>query len=86
MSNESEDSPKIKSAISEKLIEALVAFYQPAESLTEADDTKSSHELISEMSGIEEIFPYEVNRLMEEGGFKLHYNGSEYVWLLKLKN
>lgn len=86
MSTESEDSPKLQSAISEKLIEALVAFYQPAESLADSDDTKSTQELIGEMSGIEEIFPYEVNRLMEVGGFKLHYNGSEYVWLLKLKN
>ena len=86
MNAESEDSPKVKSVISEKLVKALNAFYQPAESLADSDDTKSTRELIAEMSGIEEIFPYEVDTLMEKNGFKLHYNGSEYVWLLKLKN
>lgn len=85
MITNSENSPKIKSAISEKLIVALAAFYQPAESLADADDSKSTLELIDEMSGIEQIYPYEVNELMERNGFKLHYNGSGYLWLLKLK-
>lgn len=86
MTDEAKDSEIPKTGISMQLMGALTQFYKPAESFADSDDTKSTQELITEMSSIEEIFPYEVNRLMEENCFKLHYNGSEYVWLLKLKN
>ena len=72
-----------KYAISEKLIDALTQHYQPALDYFNSDETKSTQELINEMADMEEIFPYEVNRLMEERGFKIHYDGSGYVWLLK---
>jgi hypothetical protein len=85
MKTENEDPEEKKSRISETLVEALTAYYEPAETFEAADDTKTTQELISEMSDIEDISPYEVNRLMEEHQFKIHYNGSSYVWLLKLK-
>lgn len=85
MSDKNEDSLKKESVISEKLIEALVAYYHPAETFEDATDTKSTQELINEMIDMDEIYPYEVNRLLEEHGFKIMYNGSGYVWLLKTK-
>jgi hypothetical protein len=71
--------------ISKKLVNALTTYYQPANSLADSDDTKSTQDLISEMSDMEEILPYEVNRLMEESGFIIHYDGNNYVWLLKIR-
>jgi len=72
--------------IAAKLIEALIAFYEPCSTPADADDTKSTLELIDEMDPIQDsIFPFEINALMETNGFKLHYNGSGYVWLLKIK-
>jgi len=72
--------------IAAKLIEALTSYYDPCTTPADADDTKSTQELIEEMDQIQDaIFPFEVNALMEQHGFKLHYNGSGYVWLLKIK-
>ena len=67
------------------MIEALSAYYKPAETPVEADETKSTQYLINEMSDMEEIYPYEVNRLMETRGFKIYYTGTNFVWLLKVK-
>jgi hypothetical protein len=70
---------------SEKLFEAFMQYYSPALHPDQADEMKSTTELIEEMEGIDEILPWEINKLMEENGFKLHYTGSGYVWLLKIK-
>ncbi|MEI7844715.1 MAG: hypothetical protein WCK35_02825 [Chloroflexota bacterium] len=85
MSNLNVDPETTKSAISVKLVEALITFYEPANTFQESDDSKTTAELLNEMGDMEEIYPYEVNRLMEERGFKIHYDGSGYVWLLKKK-
>ena len=71
--------------IVEKLMNRLIEFYSPADSPTEADETKSTQELIDEMEQIQDcVMPWEINKLMELHGFKLHYTGSGYVWLLKM--
>ena len=57
-----------------------------AENYADSDVTKTTQELIEEMSNMEEIYPYEVNRLMEEHFFKINYNGTNYAWLLKIKS
>lgn len=85
MSNTIENQEEIKLKIIERLIEAFTSRYEAAIDISDSDEMKSTQELIEEMSDIEEIFPYEVNRLMEEYGFKIHYNGKNYVWLLKEK-
>lgn len=85
MSDNKDDQEGKGSQISQKLVEALASFYQPAINLVDSDETKSTQDIISEMSDMEEVFPYKVNRLMEESGFKIHYDGTNYVWLLKMR-
>lgn len=85
MSNINVDPEATKPTISVKLVDALMSYYEPANTLKESDDSKTTAELLNEMGDMEEIFPYEVNHLMEERGFKIHYDGSGYVWLLKKK-
>jgi len=72
-------------SFSEKLFDALMAFYIPAESPASADEMKSTQELLEEM---EQILPSisidDINTVMESNGFKLHYTGSGYVWLLRV--
>lgn len=87
---ENSDEPKTEKTddptIVETLIETLTQFYHPALTFADADETKSTQELIDEMEGIQDcIQPWSVNKLMESHNFKLHYNGSGYVWLLKMK-
>lgn len=82
---EKDDQPKLPTII-EKLFESLMAFYTPAETAAEATETKSTQELIEEMDQIADgIFPFQVNVFMETNGFKLHYTGLGYVWLLKTR-
>lgn len=79
---EGSESPKI-SPIAEKLVASLTAYYYPADDFHEADETKSTRDLIEEMESVEEITASEVNFLMESYGFKLYYTGSGYEWMLK---
>ena len=84
MSEDDEKQPT--PSFSEKLFEALMAFYSPAENPSEADEMKSTQELIEEMEQIfPSVLPEEINVLMESKGFKLHYTGSGYAWLLKVR-
>ena len=82
----SENDEKQPDPILNALIDALLCYYLPAETASEADESKSTQEIIEEMDQIEEVLPSIVNNLMVEHGFKLNYTGSGYVWLLKLKN
>jgi len=73
-------------SFSEKLFDALMAFYVPVENPALADEMKSTQELIEEMEQIvSSISPDEINAIMETNGFKLHYTGIGYVWLLKVR-
>jgi len=73
-------------SFSEKLFDALMAFYAPAENLASADEMKSTQELLEE---IEQVLPSistgDINTVMKSNGFKLHYTGYGYVWLLKTR-
>ena len=80
-----EENPEVYT-LSEKLFEALTAWYIPAESPKDADETKSTQDLIEEMETMQEVSPWEVNKLMEGAGFKIHYTGSGYEWMLKLRS
>lgn len=81
-----EDEKKSEYPIVERLVESLTSYYSPAKNPSEADESKTTQELIEEMEQIQDsIYPWEVNRLMEQKGFIMHYTGSGYVWLLKLK-
>lgn len=83
--DEKDDQKPEEPTLSEKLFEALTAWYRPAENPQDADETKSTQDLIEEMETMQEVLPWEVNKLMETGGFKIHYTGSGYEWLLKKK-
>jgi len=73
-------------SFSEKLFDALMAFYVPAENPASADEMKSTQDLIEEMEQMEtDVSPDEINVLMESHGFILHYTGNGYVWLLKTR-
>jgi len=73
-------------SFSEKLFDALMAFYTPAENSASADEMKSTQDLIEEMEQtLPSVSPNEINTIMETNGFKLHYTGSSYVWLLKIR-
>lgn len=82
----SENDEKQQNPILSALIDALLSYYSPAENTSEADDSKSTQDLIEEMDQIADVSPDDVNKLMEEHGFKLNYTGSGYVWMLKTKN
>lgn len=84
MSENEEKQPK--PAFSEKIFDALMAFYAPAEDAAAADEMKSTQDIIEEMDQVQsDISTDEINSLMETQGFKLYYNGSGYVWLLKIR-
>ena len=84
--DKNEETPQAPApTISKQIFDSLMAFYSPAETPAEADEQKSTYELIEEMGEIEEITPAAVNKLMMNDGFRLHYTGMGYVWLLNIK-
>ncbi|MEI7424322.1 MAG: hypothetical protein WCK18_19625 [Prolixibacteraceae bacterium] len=85
MSNSTEIQEEKKPSLVEKLVEAFTLHYEPAIDVSDSDEMKSTRDILAEMNSIDEIFPYEVNKLMEDYGFKIHYNGNNFVWLLKEK-
>ena len=81
-----DDEKEPRPSFSEKLFDALMAFYVPAENPASADEMKSTQDLIEEMEQIlPSVSPEEINTIMETNGFKLHYTGIGYVWLLKVR-
>ena len=81
-----QDEKKLEIPIVERLVESLTNYYSPVCTPADADETKSTQELIEEMEQIQDsISPWEVNKLMEQNGFTMHYTGSGYVWLLRIK-
>lgn len=83
--DDDDDEPKKPKGISveESLVAMIHDRYEPVESLPESTDQKTTLELVDEMEGTADVNKNAVKRAMEEFGFKLHYTGSEYVWLLK---
>ena len=85
MSTSIENQEEKPLSLVEKLVEAFTLHYEPAIDVSDTDEMKSTRDILSEMNSIDEISPYEVNKLMEDHGFNIHYNGSCFVWLLKEK-
>ena len=85
MSNSIENQEEKSLSLVEKLIEAFTLHYEPSIDFSDTDEMKSTKDIISEMSSIEEISTDEINKVMEDHGFNIHYNGSSFVWLLKEK-
>lgn len=72
-----------KESVEESLVNLIFERYAPAESFPESTDQKSTLDLIDEMESTCEVYKSKVKMAMEAKGFKLHYTGSEFIWLLK---
>lgn len=66
----------------ESLVALIFDRYAPAESFPESTDQKTTIDLIDEMESTTDVSKSLVKLAMEEFGFKLHYTGNEFVWLL----
>lgn len=67
------------------LISALGRFYQPATSLQEATDLKTTSELVDEFAGFSNLTKEVIHEAMKEAGYKIEYTGAGFAWLLKNK-
>lgn len=81
--NKTEPAEQSSKMVFTHIIETFTRFYTPAASLADADDIKTTLDLIDEMESIATIYPIEVSTALTQAGFKLHYTGTQYVWLLK---
>jgi len=72
-----------KPSIEESLVALIFDRYAPAETFPESTDHKTTLDLIDEMESTTDVSKSKVKMAMEDFGFKLHYTGNEYVWLLK---
>jgi len=72
-----------KESVEESLVDLIFDRYAPAESYPESTDQKTTLDLIDEMESTCEVYKSKVKMAMEAKGFKLHYTGSEFIWLLK---
>lgn len=83
--DEEVDEKKVDQIISteESLVALIFDRYAPAETYPESTETKSTLELIDEMESSADVSKSKIKLAMENKGFKLHYTGNEFVWLLK---
>jgi len=83
--DENMDEEKMPKEISveESLVAMIYDRYEPVNSLPESTDQKTTIELVDEMESTADVSRNAVKKAMEGMGFKLHYTGSEYVWILR---
>ena len=72
-----------KPSIEEELVTLIFERYEPVETMPESTDQKSTIDLVDEMESSAEVSKNKVVMALKEYGFKLHYTGGEYLWLLK---
>lgn len=90
--DQTESTPEIKDEASEtfsfeeQLVAIILKQYDPAASVAEATEQKSSTELIDEMESVIEPEKNKLYVAMTDVGFKLYYTGESFVWLLKEKS
>jgi hypothetical protein len=72
-----------KISVEESLVALISERYAPAATYPEATDPKTTLDLIDEMESTCNVSRAKVKLAMEASGFKLHYTGNEFVWLLK---
>ena len=83
--DEEVDEKKVDQEISmeESLVALIFDRYAPADDFPGSTEQKSTLDLIDEMESSSDVSKNKVVMALKEFGFKLHYTGSEYVWLLK---
>lgn len=72
-----------REAVEISLVALIFDRYAPAETYPESTETKSTLDLIDEMESTCDVSKSKIKLAMEAKGFKLHYTGNEFVWLLK---
>lgn len=72
-----------KPSMEEELVALVFDRYLPVDSMPESTDQKTTLDLIDEMESTSEVSKNKVVMALKEYGFKLHYTGGEYVWLLR---
>ncbi len=82
---EKDDTTEATPSIEEQLVQVILQHYVPANSVNEADAQKTSTELMDEMESVVEPEKNVLYIAMKDAGFKLHYTGESFVWLLKLR-
>lgn len=70
-------------SVEESLVALIFDRYAPAKTYPESTETKSTLDLIDEMESTCDVSKSKIKLAMEDKGFKLHYTGNEFVWLLK---
>lgn len=68
------------------LVEDISEYYAPAESAADADELKSSVELMEELAAFTDIDATSIMRQMMFEGFQFRYIDGGFVWLLKLRH
>ncbi len=66
-----------------KLIDLIRARYQPVINAEDADEMLTTIDLIEEISDFVDTTKEIVFNEMTNVGFKIHYTGAGFVWLLK---
>ena len=82
--DETVDKPEapVAEPVEAQLVKLLAEMYHPAATIAESTEQKTTSELIDEMESSSDVSKNKVKMAMDASGFKLYYNGSEYVWLL----
>jgi hypothetical protein len=80
--NDGDDEEKTPS-MEEELVALIFDRYAPVDSLPESTEQKTTMDLVDEMESSSEVSKNKVVMALKECGFKLHYTGGEYVWMLK---
>jgi hypothetical protein len=74
-----------KKTPSDELCEAISKHFSPATSINDADELKSTIELMDEIEGLVDVDKNELYDAMKQLGFTYTYSGTGYAWLLKLR-
>ena len=74
-----------KPSIEEELVAMIAERYAPAETLPDSTDQKSTLDLIDEIESFTDVSKSKLVKALKAWGFKPHYTGDQFVWLLKEK-
>lgn len=71
--------------VTDHLLEAFMAFYEPAEPGDQDADQKTTNDIIDEMETIEEVQKGIVASYLANHGFKIVYTAAGPFWYMKPK-
>jgi hypothetical protein len=68
-----------------ELCEAISSYFLPATSINDADELKSTTELMDEIEAFVDVKKNDLYDAMKSLGFNYTYSGTGFTWLLKLR-